>query len=156
MSDVDQMTAGAAGNEATIAAMADILSAIGNGGGIMEWADEAPVTAARAGSPVAASGATIGHGAIRLRDSAPPALDAVEGIPPVAAARAVVGHGTIRLRGRAATQPAPEAGIAAPDEAVQPVGHGPIRLREAAGGPERADLTPSAAAAIQAVLDATS
>lgn len=77
MSDVEQMTAGPTGNEATIAAMADVLAAIGSDGGIIEWAEEdEAVSPAPTGQPAPASGATIAHGPIRLRDSAPPTLDA--------------------------------------------------------------------------------
>jgi hypothetical protein len=90
MSDVGQVTAGPSGNAATIAAMADILAAIGSSDGLMEWADEDPVTPAPAGRAVPASGATVGHGRIRLRER--PAAPEPEPAP-----REPVGHGSIRL-----------------------------------------------------------
>ena len=93
MSDVQQMTVEQASNRATIAAMADVLAAVG-GGGIIGWAEQEPVQALPPGRPVAASGVTIGHGRIRLRDSARPTQ--LEG--PATAPREVVGHGAIRLR----------------------------------------------------------
>lgn len=75
MSDVEQRHARPAGSEATVAAITDVLVAIGSQGGLIEWADEEPV-GPPPGAPVAASGATVAHGPIRLRDSAPPTLSA--------------------------------------------------------------------------------
>jgi hypothetical protein len=97
MPDAEQATADRTVNGATIAAMADVLAAIGSGGAIMEWADEAPVGPLPAGRAVAATGVTIGHGRIRLRDSAPPAYVGDDRPAPVAQPEAV-GHGQIRLR----------------------------------------------------------
>lgn len=170
MSDVGQMTPGPTGNEATIAAMADVLAAIGSTGGLMEWADEDPAAPAPSGQPVPASGATITHGAIRLRDSAPPVLgaeaetvdaetdDAETGdreagdAEPDPTPRADVGHGPIRLRDRPAE---PAAGDDdEPDEAPpEPVGHGAVRIVEPAG-PALPDITPIAVADILDALDA--
>ncbi|MDP2709763.1 MAG: hypothetical protein Q8O56_00970 [Solirubrobacteraceae bacterium] len=128
MSEQEQMIAGPTGNEATIAAIADVLAAIGSDGGAIEWADEEPVQSPAPGTPAAASGATISHGPIRLRDSAPPSPSD--------------------------DHPAVEQEVdAAADE---PVGHGAIRLREGDQAPlSSADVTPIARADILDAIAAT-
>jgi len=76
MSEVEQIVERLTGHDVTVAAIADVLAAIGSEGGLVEWADEQPVAALPPGTPVAASGATTSHGPIRLRDSGPPTLSA--------------------------------------------------------------------------------
>jgi hypothetical protein len=138
-------------DDATADAHAEILAAPDRVAG----ADDASAHAAPPDEhAAAASGASIGHGPIRLRSQRPPRLDDADpGVvaPEAAALRGSVGHGTIRLLDRRAPDSSPRE----ESEPVAPevVGHGPIWLVE-----RRLDVgtaaTDAAVADIYAVLSA--
>lgn len=138
MSEAQQDTGAAVVDDATVAANAEILAALGNAGGT----DDPPAHATPSDARVAAaSGPKVGHGTIRLRHRpqlSPRLGDATPGViaPGAAATREPVGHGVIRLRA-AAAPPAehPDAGVVAPAstgtapapvEAVAPAAPAPV------------------------------
>ncbi len=154
MFESEQGSGGPVVDDATAAAQVGILAAL-EGAGVADDASAADPSDVRV---AVASGATVGHGVIRLRSQpAPPQGDTAPGVtaPEVAATREPVGHGTIRLLteprqpveetpapvsaaapGPAAAPamapapvPAPEP-VAPPEPAgaPEPVGHGPVRF----------------------------
>lgn len=128
MSQTEQGTAGTDVDDATVAANADILAALDSVGG----ADDPPADAQPSDVRVAAaSGARIGHGAIRLRSQPPPRLDdTTPGVtaPEVAATRQPVGHGAIRLLTPDSVPVEPAAATPEVAAVEAPVGHGSIRF----------------------------
>ncbi len=97
MTESEQGSGGTVFEEATVAANAEILSALDSVGG----ADDSPAHAGPSGERVAAASAPmVGHGVIRLRSQPPPRLDdSASGVstPGAAAAREPVGHGRVRF-----------------------------------------------------------
>jgi hypothetical protein len=139
MSDEELGSGGRVVDDATADANAEILAAldgVAGAGGTPAHAAPPDVRAA------AASGASIGHGAIRLRFQRTPRLDDVTPgavAPEAAAMREPVGHGTIRLLGERAA-PAEQQATSPPDGAA----------------PEPVEALASAAPAVSAPAEAAS
>lgn len=153
---MEQPSAESAYDEATSAAIDDILAAIEHeAAGV----DAPPGASAEQMAPGAAGVAaqamptgTIGHGRIRLRirrvvSDVPDGGEA----PAIVTVREIVGHGTIRLRDRGESQDADvnvDLDVDGNLASGESVGHGPIRFRELSDGPSLPDTTSAAKADI--------